>query len=109
MPRPIIAITMGDAAGVGPEVIMKSLAHAEVHQHCCPLVVGDAQRLRRAGEISGVGLAVQSVPASGLGQAQFRPGIVDCIDLGIIPADLPWGKVAREAGEGSYRFLEAAA
>jgi len=39
---PRIAITMGDAAGVGPEVIMKALAHAEVYALCRPLVVGDA-------------------------------------------------------------------
>jgi 4-hydroxythreonine-4-phosphate dehydrogenase len=109
MPKPIIAITMGDAAGVGPEVIMKSLAHAEVHELCCPLVVGDAQRLRKAAQISGVNLAVHGVPESDPGQAQFRPDSVDCVDLGIIPADLPWGKVSAQAGEGSYRFLEVAA
>lgn len=51
MERPIIAMTMGDAAGVGPEVIMKSLAHAELYDRCRPLVIGDAGRLRQAGDI----------------------------------------------------------
>ena len=109
MPKPIIAITMGDAAGVGPEVIMKSLVHAEVHQLCCPLVIGDARRLRAAAEVGAVRLAVRSVPESDTDQALFLRGSVDCVDLDIVPADLPWGKVAREAGEGAYRFLEVAA
>ena len=58
MNRPVIAITMGDAAGVGPEVIMKSFAHDELFALCRPLVIGDAARLEAAGRIAGVTLAV---------------------------------------------------
>ena len=61
--RPRIAITMGDAAGVGPEVIMKALAHHEPHAIARPLVVGDAKRLVRAGEIVRTGLAVRAIAA----------------------------------------------
>ena len=43
--RPVIAITMGDAAGVGPEIIVKALAHADLYDRCRPLVIGDAARL----------------------------------------------------------------
>ncbi len=53
MTRPTIAITMGDPAGIGPEIIMKALAHQEVHAICQPLVVGDAGRLRQAAASSG--------------------------------------------------------
>ena len=60
--RPLIAITMGDAAGIGAEIIMKSLGHAEVHARCHPLVIGDAERLRAAGCIVGSSLAVRVVP-----------------------------------------------
>ena len=109
MPKPILAITMGDAAGVGPEVIMKSLAHPEVHALCCPLVIGDAQRLRAAAEIASVRLKVRSIPASRPEEARFESDVVDCVDLELIPADLPWGKLSREAGEAAYRYLEVAA
>ena len=51
MSRPIIAITMGDPSGIGPEIVMRSLAHDDVYATCRPLVVGDAERLRRAGAI----------------------------------------------------------
>jgi hypothetical protein len=40
MERPKIAITMGDAAGIGPEIIMKALAHGQVYERCRPLVTG---------------------------------------------------------------------
>src|SRR3546814_21086161 len=61
MYRPIIAITMGDAAGVGPEIIMKSLATKEIYECCRPVVVGDSERLREAGAIAGVSLQVNFI------------------------------------------------
>ena len=42
MSQPRIAITMGDAAGVGPEIIMKSLGHRDLYDRCRPIVIGDA-------------------------------------------------------------------
>ena len=109
MPKPIIAITMGDAAGVGPEVIMKSLSHPEVHELCSPLVIGDADRLRTAGTITGSQLEVRSMTASHMEEANFTTNTVNCVDLRLLPADLPWGKLSREAGEAAYRYLELAA
>jgi 4-hydroxythreonine-4-phosphate dehydrogenase len=106
MRRPIVAITMGDAAGVGPEIIVKALADPDVYTWARPLVVGDARRLRRALEITGVDLEVRTVP--GPREAAFRPGVVDCLDLDCIPPDLPFGKLSPEAGEGAYRFVERA-
>ncbi len=107
MNRPIIAITMGDAAGVGPEIIVKALAHAELYDRCRPLVVGDARRLRQAAEISGLSsLTVNAV--QGVQGARFVPGVVDCVDLDLIPADLPFGKLSAVAGDGSYRYIARA-
>ena len=100
---------MGDAAGVGPEIIMKSLSRPEVHQLCCPLVIGDAERLRAAGKIISTQLEVRSMPESQLESASFTDDIVNCVDLKLVPANLPWGKLSREAGEAAYRYLEFAA
>jgi 4-hydroxythreonine-4-phosphate dehydrogenase len=104
--RPRIAITMGDAAGVGPEVIMKALARREVYALCRPLVVGDARRLARAGEIVGTRLVVRSVASPD--EAAFEPGTVDCIDLALVPPDVPFGAVSTACGEAAYRFIERA-
>ena len=94
MNLPRIAITMGDAAGVGPEIVMKSLGHAEVYRLCKPLVIGDAERLREAGRICGSKLSV--------------PEDVECIDLKLIPKDLPWGRLSAAAGEGAFQFVKLA-
>ncbi len=63
MEKLIIAITMGDAAGVGPEIIMKCLAHREVYEQSRPLVIGDAERLRQAGRICASALGVRGLSA----------------------------------------------
>jgi 4-hydroxythreonine-4-phosphate dehydrogenase len=107
MSRPCIGITMGDPAGVGPEVVMKALAHAAVYGSCRPLVIGDAKRLRKAAAIARVPLAVRTVP--GPEQARFVHGTVDCIDLALVPDELPFGEVSPLAGEAAYRFIERAA
>jgi len=109
MQKPIIAITMGDAAGVGPEIIMKSMSHREIHELCCPLVIGDADRLRTAGTIVGTRLAIHGMSESKLESASFSPDTVNCVDLRLVQANLPWGKLSREAGEAAYRYLEMAA
>src|SRR5216684_2720078 len=106
MERPIIGITMGDAAGIGPEIIMKALAAEAVHQICRPLVIGDAARLRKAGSIVGSKLKVNALrdPA----EARFQRGEVDCIDLHVVPDDLPFGKLSSVAGDAAYKFIAKA-
>ena len=106
MSRPTVAITMGDAAGVGPEIIMKSLAHPDVYDRCRPVVVGDAGRLRQAGTIVGAELEVRSL--DDIAGAGFTPGRVDCIDLHLIPDDLPWGKLSPVAGDAAYQYIKRA-
>src|SRR5512142_3138893 len=98
MNRARVAITMGDAAGVGPEIIMKSMAHPELYDRCRPLVIGDAGRLRAAGRIVGAELAVRSLSAGRMDEACYKAGTVDCIDLQLIPPDLAWGELSPVAG-----------
>lgn len=109
MPKPIIAITMGDAAGVGPEIIVKSLAHREVFEQCRPLVIGDARRLREADHIASTGLAILSLSRADVDRSAYKPGTVDCVDLGLVPADFPWGRLAAQAGEAAFQYLTVAA
>jgi 4-phospho-D-threonate 3-dehydrogenase / 4-phospho-D-erythronate 3-dehydrogenase len=106
MTRPTIAITMGDPAGIGPEIIMKALAHTDVQSVCRPLVIGDAERLRQAGRIVGSAMHVDSL--SDAGDANFDKAAVQCVDLKVVPADLPFGQVSPAAGEAAYRYIEKA-
>jgi 4-hydroxythreonine-4-phosphate dehydrogenase len=82
----VIAITMGDGAGVGPEIIVAALAEADLET----VVIGDAKRLKLAAEI--VGAPVPEV-----------------IDLDLLPEDLPWGEVSADAGEAAYQYVKRAA
>jgi 4-hydroxythreonine-4-phosphate dehydrogenase len=106
MNRPIIGITMGDAAGVGPEIIMKSLYDANVYASCRPFVIGDSKILERAGRIVQPGLQIRNIQS--VADAQFEHGTVDCLDLNLLPADLPFGQVSAEAGHASFSFLKKA-
>lgn len=91
--RPVIAITMGDPAGVGPEVVVKALALADVLTMCRPLVIGDSERLHLAARICNV--AIESD--------------VEIVDVGGVPSDLPWGQMSAVGGAAAYRYIERAA
>ena len=104
--RPVVAITMGDASGIGPEIIMKALARDDVLAMCRPLVVGDATRLREAGEVVHTGLVVNEIGTPA--EARYAAGTVECIDLGLIPPGHPFGTLSPVSGEGAYRYIERA-
>jgi 4-hydroxythreonine-4-phosphate dehydrogenase len=106
MSKPVIAITMGDGAGVGPEIIMKIHRDASIFEECAPLVIGDAKRLRQAGEIVGAELEVQAVRDAD--DADPRAGRVACLDLDLLPAELPWGQLSEAAGDAAYRYIACA-
>lgn len=105
--RPIVAITMGDPAGIGPEVIVKALAQPEIYAECRPLVVGDAGCLARESQRLGLPLTVRPVRA--VAEALFQPGIVDVyqatdLDLSQI---LP-GRVDARAGAAAVQAVQVA-
>jgi 4-hydroxythreonine-4-phosphate dehydrogenase len=103
---PVIGITMGDATGVGPEIIVKSLTHDVVYQQCRPLVIGDAGRLELANEIVKGTARIRRIKEAS--EAQYQPGVIDCIDLNLIPADLPFGQLSPIAGDGAYQYIARA-
>ncbi|TAK44687.1 MAG: 4-hydroxythreonine-4-phosphate dehydrogenase PdxA [Betaproteobacteria bacterium] len=106
MNRPRIGITMGDPAGVGPEVVVKALAHAEVYARSRPIVIGDAKRLGRAVQLTRTHLAIRTVAQPQA--ARYEPGTADCIDLALVPEDLPFGVLSPLAGEAAYCYVERA-
>jgi len=106
MSLPTIAITMGDAAGIGPEVIMKALARLEARTICRSLVIGDARRLALAGKI--VGTSLKIVTRQSARDAKYAPGTVECIDVALVPEDLPFGVMSAQAGEAAFRCIERA-
>ncbi|WP_274653154.1 4-hydroxythreonine-4-phosphate dehydrogenase PdxA [Paenibacillus humicola] len=104
--KPVIGITMGDAAGVGPEVIVKALASGETFELCRSFVIGDAGILERAVRITGADVTVRRIGSPG--EALFERNAIDCLDLGLLPADLPFGKLSAQAGDAAFRFIAKA-
>ncbi|MEN8165723.1 MAG: 4-phospho-D-threonate 3-dehydrogenase, partial [Acidobacteriota bacterium] len=83
MTKPIIGITMGDPAGIGPEVVVKSLTDAQLFETARPLLIGDAGVVRQALELSGLQAQINRVerPADG----RYQPGTIDLVDLANVP------------------------
>lgn len=112
MPLPLLAITLGDPSGVGPEIILKALRHPEVFQVCRPLIVGDARILRRAAEWlntydSVFPLVFERVadPASGL----YNPGSISLLDLSNAdPTACRVGRVCPCSGQAAVEYVFAA-
>jgi 4-hydroxythreonine-4-phosphate dehydrogenase len=105
--HPIIAITMGDPAGVGPEISAKALARDEVWACCRPIVVGDAGVLAKA--ISLVGAPLSPCAIADATEARFDPAAPDVLDLQNVDlATLKPGEVSATAGRSSVDYVEKA-
>lgn len=104
--KPIIAITMGDAAGIGPEIIVKSLEHNSVYDICRPLVIGDLKILERAAAVTKSKVNFNKVENTS--ECKFDIGTIDCIDLDLLPADLPFGELSAKAGDAAFQFIKKA-
>ncbi|WP_411681815.1 4-hydroxythreonine-4-phosphate dehydrogenase PdxA [Clostridium thailandense] len=104
MTKPIIAVTLGDPAGVGPEIVVKALKSKEVYDVCNPLVVGDKGVLSKAIEITNVALELNAVSKPSEGKYTF--GTLDFIDLkNIDMSTLEYGKVQAQCGQAAYDYL----
>jgi 4-phospho-D-threonate 3-dehydrogenase / 4-phospho-D-erythronate 3-dehydrogenase len=105
---PLIAITMGDAAGIGPEIIVKALAHNDLYTRCRPLVIGDARRLEQAARLTSAPIEVRALPPDAIAHAVYMAGTIDCLDMNLIPENLPFGKLSSLAGNAAYEYIKLA-
>jgi 4-hydroxythreonine-4-phosphate dehydrogenase len=103
-----IGITLGDPAGIGPEIVVKMLANRHpFHEHCTPVVLGDARVLAQIS--ADLNLPVTIHPIRHLEEAQNEPGVIDLIDLhNADPAAFTPGQVSALAGKASAEYIERA-
>lgn len=105
--RPVLGITMGDASGVGPEIIAKALSLESITSICRPLVIGDAQAMYAALEITG--LAGQVKPVANVGEASFEHRVIDVLDLQNLDLDgLVRGQISSMAGRAAFEYIQEA-
>ncbi|MGH3642029.1 MAG: four-carbon acid sugar kinase family protein, partial [Mycobacterium sp.] len=100
---PYVAVTMGDGAGIGPEVVVPAMLDPRVAGWCRPVVVGDATRLRLAA--GALGLEPRIVVIERVSDAEFTPGRINVIDLALLPDDLAWGELSAVAGHAAYEYI----
>ena len=103
---PILAVTMGDPAGIGPEIVAQTFARAAGDVPARGLVVGDPRVLQRAIEVCGLDLKVRAIDT--FGDARHEPGTVDVVDIQVLDAELPWGVVDERAGRSAIAAIERA-
>jgi len=106
--KPLLAITMGDAAGSGPEIIAKTLAEPEISAACRCVVIGDADTMRESLQITGVLGKVRAIEK--LTEALFKDGVIEVIDLHNIQLNkLKRGRVDPMTGKAAFEYIKLAA
>ena len=103
--RPIIAITIGDPAGIGPEVVAKALANKAIYDMCRPLVIGESATLRAAIGLTRKPLTIHPIEKASDTSGKF--GAIDIIDM----HNLDWAKVkagqlSAACGRAAWEFME---
>ncbi|PRY10237.1 4-hydroxythreonine-4-phosphate dehydrogenase PdxA [Kineococcus rhizosphaerae] len=101
---PAIAVTMGDGAGVGPEIVVAALLDEGITRNSRPVVVGDARRLHQAAKVLNVEADIVAIGSV----AEFQPDRINVVDLGLLPGDLPWGELSAVAGDAAYHYVRVA-
>jgi len=106
MTSPLIAVTMGDPAGIGPEIIARTFVEGESRGHDRAIVVGDAGILERAARL--LDLPLRANPIAEPEDARFEPNTIDVIPETELPEDLPFGELDVRAGDAAFRYVERA-
>jgi 4-hydroxythreonine-4-phosphate dehydrogenase len=106
--RPILGVTLGDPAGIGPEVTVKALAHNGIYDFCRPLVLGDMGAIKKAMAFCGLSLPV--VERDSVRTAEGKPGQVEVLPLSRLrDDDLTPGRPTPDGGLAAARYIETGA
>lgn len=109
--RPILAVTMGDVAGIGPEIIVKALARPTVQESTRCLVIGDVGILEKhlvfwPPGVPGGRPNIRQVASPA--EADWAPGVINILQPGKPLGEVEPGKLSAEAGRGAVEFVRAA-
>ncbi|TFD54165.1 4-hydroxythreonine-4-phosphate dehydrogenase PdxA [Cryobacterium sp. Hh7] len=105
MTLPILALTIGDVAGIGPEITAKSLlGHDDVRTRCIPVVIGDEAAMRRGVlNVGGDPAAIRVIKT--VAEARNEPGTIELLQTGPSLENVEQGVLSAAAGDASYRFV----
>jgi 4-phospho-D-threonate 3-dehydrogenase / 4-phospho-D-erythronate 3-dehydrogenase len=97
---PIIGVTVGDPAGIGPEIVLAAAAEEHVANQCRPLLIGSIDNLRRTCEAVGIRARLVDVDSDG-----FVDGALAVKNVPGVSPDLPFGTATAEGGRASYDYI----
>ncbi len=104
-PKPVIGITMGDPASIGPEIAVKALSEKSVYDSCNPVIIGDAGFVELIVKQLNLNLRVNAV--SNVNDSMFKHGIADVYDLANLEINsLRIGEVSKLAGDASFKYVK---
>lgn len=107
--RPLIAITMGDPCGIGPEIIVRALLNSALDSRCSPIVLGDRRALERAIALLGANLKLITLAEDELPE-KVPAGSVFLKELTTLTdSDMVYGHPTSAAGDAAFRYITAAA
>ena len=105
--KPILAISAGDPAGIGPEISVMALSNSEIYAHARPLVICDPEIIRQAVRICGTGLKVEVVNEPR--QGKYTHGTIDVLGMNNVNMqDFQFGEVSPICGRASFEYVEKA-
>ena len=106
--KPIVAITMGDPAGIGPEICARALTSPEIKNAANCVIIGDRKSIRQGLKITKID-SIEINPIQKISQAKFSPGVIDLFDLNNIDINrLKLGQISKAAGKAAVQYLEKA-
>lgn len=107
MKKEYIGISMGDPAGVGPEILVKTVECKEIYDWCMPIFIGNLKILELAKEIcdSNVEINIIERPEDG----DYRHGILNLIHIDNVDIkNFKWGKISGNCGKAAFEYIEKA-
>ena len=103
--KPILGITMGDPASIGPEITVKALSDPAIYEKCSPIIIGDAAVMEAAVGIVGKDVKINAV--SDVKEAKFEFGTIDVYDMKLVNMDkLERGVVSAMAGNAAFQYVK---
>lgn len=100
---------MGDPAGIGPEICVRSLAREETYSLCKPLIVGDAKIISLAIELLKLDQPLSVNAIAAVKDAKFEHGTIDVYDLDLIDLDtFKFGEVQVQCGNAAFQYVRKA-
>ena len=102
-----LAITMGDAAGIGPEITAKALLNRDIYEKSLPVVIGDYEAMADALRLMNGSQKINVI--KNVRDAEGKYGVVDLIDLGYLKkGSWEYKKVSAETGEAAFQYIKTA-